>query len=56
MHVLHGLLFYAALFLIFRRRLPLAWVLFVAVSVEAGWEILENSKAVIERYRAATFR
>jgi hypothetical protein len=54
-HVLHGLLFYAALFLIFRRRLPLAWVLFVAVSVEAGWEILENSKAVIERYRAATF-
>ncbi len=54
-HVLHGLLFYAALFLIFRRRLSLAWLLFVAVSVESGWEILENSKAVIERYRTATF-
>lgn len=54
-HVLHGLLFYAALFLIFRRRLPLSWILFFAVSVEAGWEVLENSKAVIERYRTATF-
>jgi hypothetical protein len=54
-HVLHGLLFYAALFLIFRGRLPLAWILFFAVLVEAGWEVLENSKAVIERYRTATF-
>ena len=54
-HVLHGLLFYAALFLIFRRRLPLGWLLFIAISVEAGWEVLENSKAIIERYRTATF-
>ena len=54
-HVLHGLLFYAALFLIFRRRLSLAWLLFIAVLAESGWEILENSKAVIERYRTATF-
>jgi hypothetical protein len=54
-HVLHGLLFYAALFLIFRRRVPLAWLLFFAVAVESGWEVLENSKAVIERYRTATF-
>jgi hypothetical protein len=54
-HVLHGLLFYAALFLIFRRRLSLAWLLFIAVFIESAWEILENSKAVIERYRTATF-
>jgi hypothetical protein len=54
-HVLHGLLFYAALFLIFRTRLPLCWLLFIAVSVEAGWEVLENSKTIIERYRTATF-
>ncbi len=54
-HVLHGLLFYAALFLIFRRRLSLAWLLFITVLAESGWEILENSKAVIERYRTATF-
>jgi len=54
-HLLHGLLFYAALFLIFRRRLSLAWLLFITVFAESGWEILENSKAVIERYRTATF-
>ncbi len=53
-HVLHGLLYYAALFLIFRRRLPIAWLLFFALSVESGWEILENSNAIIERYRHAT--
>jgi len=54
-HLLHGLLFYAASFLIFRRRLSLAWLLFITVFAESGWEILENSKAVIERYRTATF-
>ena len=53
-HVLHGLLFYALLFLVFRRRLSLAWLLLIAVSIEAVWEVLENSKAVIERYRTAT--
>lgn len=53
-HVLHGLLYYAALFLIFRKRVRLVWLLFFAVTMEAGWEILENSNAVIERYRAAT--
>jgi len=54
-HLLHGLLFYAASFLIFRRRLSLAWLLLITVFAESGWEILENSKAVIERYRTATF-
>lgn len=53
-HVLHGLLYYAALFLVFRRRLSLAWLVFFAVFAESGWEILENSNAVIERYRTAT--
>lgn len=53
-HVLHGLIFYAAARLIFRGRLSFNWLLLFAVSVESVWEILENSKAVIERYRAAT--
>ena len=54
-HVLHGLGFYGILYLIFRRKISLAWLLFIAVLIESAWEILENSNAVIERYRAATF-
>lgn len=53
-HVLHGLGFYGILYLIFRRKISLAWLLLIAVSAESAWEILENSKSVIERYRAAT--
>jgi hypothetical protein len=53
-HVLHGLVFYGSLYLIFRRRILLAWLLFIAVFAESAWEVLENSKFVIERYRAAT--
>ncbi len=53
-HVLHGLLYYAALFLIFRRLRSFAWLLFLAVTTESGWEILENSNTIIERYRTAT--
>jgi hypothetical protein len=53
-HVLHGIGFYGLLYLIFRRKIPLAWLLFIAVFAESAWEVLENSNAVIERYRAAT--
>ena len=53
-HVLHGLGYYGLLYLIFRRGISLAWLLFTAVLAESAWEILENSNAVIERYRAAT--
>lgn len=52
-HLLHGLLFYAALWLV-ARRVPLGWRLVVATLVEAAWEIVENSDAIIERYRAVT--
>lgn len=52
-HIIHGLLFYGALWLV-ARRLPLGWRLAIATLVEAGWEVLENSNAVIERYRAVT--
>jgi hypothetical protein len=53
-HVLHGLLFYAVAWAALRRvtgRLGRAWVAFLA---EAAWEVIENTDAVIERYRAAT--
>ena len=52
-HVLHGLIFYGALWLV-ARRLPLGTRLIIATLVEAAWEIVENSDAVIERYRAVT--
>jgi hypothetical protein len=58
-HLLHGVLFYAVLFLIGTRapmvaKLPLRLRFSMAIIVEAGWEILENSPIIIERYRTAT--
>lgn len=52
-HLLHGLLFYG-LFWLIARRVPLGWRLVMATLIEAGWEILENSPMIIERYRAVT--
>ena len=52
-HIIHGLLFYAALWLV-AGRLSLGWRLSIATLVECAWEIVENSDAVIERYRTVT--
>jgi hypothetical protein len=52
-HLIHGFLFYAGLWLP-ARRLSLGWRLSIATLVEALWELVENSDAVIERYRAVT--
>ena len=52
-HLIHGFLFFAALWLV-SRRLSLGWRLAIATLVECIWEIIENSDAVIERYRTVT--
>jgi hypothetical protein len=52
-HVIHGFIFYAALWL-FARRMALGWRLVIATTVEAAWEVIENTEAVINRYREAT--
>jgi hypothetical protein len=52
-HVLHGILFYAGLWLV-ARRVPVRWRLVIATAIEAAWEIVENSDAIIERYREVT--
>ena len=52
-HIVHGMLFYAVLWLV-ARRLPIRHRLLLALVVEAGWEILENSPLIINRYREAT--
>ncbi|WP_347312209.1 DUF2585 domain-containing protein [Defluviimonas sp. SAOS-178_SWC] len=52
-HIIHGILFYAALRVV-APRMKLGWRLLIATLVEAGWEILENSPMIIDRYRAVT--
>jgi|SRR5579883_342996 len=52
-HILHGVMFYALLSVLF-RNLPVMTRLVIATGVECGWEILENTNFIIERYRAET--
>ena len=52
-HIIHGFLFFGFLWLV-ARRLSLGWRLAIATAVECLWEIVENSDAVIERYRSVT--
>ena len=52
-HIVHGLLFYAALWLI-ARRWPVQTRFLAALLIEAAWEVTENTPFVIDRYRETT--
>ena len=52
-HITHGVLLYGFLYLV-ARRLPLGARTVLAIALESGWEVLENSDVIIDRYRAAT--
>lgn len=58
-HIIHGMIFYAGGYLLWRRwglfgGAPARWAFPIAVALEAGWELLENSPLIIERYRSVT--
>src|ERR1043165_2624652 len=58
-HLLHGLLLFWVVPLLVRgvkplRRLAPAWQLWIALTLEAAWEVFENTQFVIDRYRAET--
>lgn len=52
-HIEHGLLFYWLLAWAL-PKLRLAWRFVAALTLEAGWEMFENSSAMIRRYNETT--
>ena len=52
-HVLHGFVL-CGLIAWLAARLSSVWQLWLAVSIEALWEVVENSEFVIRRYREET--
>jgi hypothetical protein len=52
-HVIHGFAFYGLLWLA-ARRWPIGARMAAATLIESGWEILENTPLIINRYREAT--
>lgn len=52
-HIVHGLLFYGALWMVARGRTVERRFL-MALLVESAWEVTENTPWIIDRYRATT--
>lgn len=52
-HLLHGVVFWWLLMPV-ATRVSTSWRLLAGLSLEALWEVLENSAWVIDRYRTAT--
>ena len=60
-HIIHGMLFYGLLWFVSSRlpkrlqeKFPRKYWLLIALLIEGGWELLENSPLIINRYREAT--
>jgi len=53
--IIHGFVFYFILWLI-NKKWPIPWQLrlFLAIGIEAAWELFENTDFIINRYREAT--
>ena len=52
-HIIHGFIFYLFTWMLFPQARIVARLL-PAVMIECGWELLENSNFIIDRYRAGT--
>jgi hypothetical protein len=52
-HLLHGLAF-CGLLTLFLRGVSTRWRFLIAITIEAVWELIENTNTVIQHYRAAT--
>ena len=51
-HIIHGFIFYALTWWLLRSWLKTDARLALSVVIEAGWELLENSPFIIDRYRS----
>lgn len=49
-HLIHGFLFYLAVWAVF-PRMPVAQRFAIALGIEVGWEVMENTPWVIDHYR-----
>jgi hypothetical protein len=52
-HIIHGFAFYGLTWLAARRQ-PIGRRLLIALLIECGWEVFENTDFVINRYREVT--
>jgi hypothetical protein len=52
-HILHGVLFFWVTGLLF-KRMAIEWRFLIAMIAETGWEVLENTNYIIEKYRENT--